>query len=219
MTGSEHAEPLHEGVAFVEEDRVVAGDPSLPGNRWHHGVEIADRRLPFDAAAEQAADDRFVDELVADGKLAARRLLRDPRGSAGAAGRAVDRLLAIEDGIAGMRLRMMRFSRPKDVTEPGDGRILGMDEGIFLVDQPANDRRQALDVESRDVVEVAIMLLRFDDRIEIAAIGNVEDEPAEVGDVDVEPRLVKEGGNVADAHLDDVAVVVAAILGFDDARG
>ena len=38
-TDLENAEALHEGVALVEEDRVVAGDPGLAGDRGHDGVE------------------------------------------------------------------------------------------------------------------------------------------------------------------------------------
>ena len=54
--------------------------------------------------------------------------------------------------------------------------VLRVDEVVFLVDQPADDRREALDVEGRDVVEAAIRLLRLDDGVEVAAIGDVEDD-------------------------------------------
>ena len=38
--------------------------------------------------------------------------------------------------------------------------------------------------KARDVVEAAIGLLRLDDGVEVAAIGDVEDDAAEIGHVD-----------------------------------
>ena len=87
------------------------------GDRRDDRRATADLRRGLDAAAEQAADDELVDEVVADLQFAARRLLRHARRRAGAAGRTVDRLLAVEDGVAGMRLRVMRPARPQDVAE------------------------------------------------------------------------------------------------------
>jgi hypothetical protein len=57
-------------------------------------------------ALEQRADDGFVHEVVADLQPALGVELRHARRGAGAAGRAVDRLVAVEDGVARMGLRM-----------------------------------------------------------------------------------------------------------------
>ena len=97
--------------------------------------------------------------------------------------------------------------------------VLRVDEFVLLVDQPADDRREALNVERRDVVEAAIRLLRLDDGVEVAAIGDVEDDAAETGHVDLEPAPVEEGRDVPQPHLDDVAEIVAGILGLDDPGG
>ncbi len=71
------AEPFNERIAVVQKYGVVAGDPGLAGDRGDDGVVVADFRGGFDAAVEQAADDRLVDEVVADLEVTARRQLRD----------------------------------------------------------------------------------------------------------------------------------------------
>ena len=159
----------------------------------------------------------LVDEGVADLELAPRRELRHPARGAGAAGRAVDRLLAVEHRIACIRLRVVRRAGPEHVAEPVDGRVLGVDELVFLVDQAAHHRREALDVEGSQAVETGIGRLRFDEGVEIAAIGDVEDEAAELRHVDLEALPVEEGGHVAEPDVDDVAEIVAAVLRLDDA--
>ena len=73
----------------------------------------------LDAAAEQRADDRFVHERVAGLELALGVQLRHARRRAGAAGRAVDRLVAVEHGVAGMRIADPRV-RPSTACAKGD---------------------------------------------------------------------------------------------------
>src|SRR5689334_6247124 len=98
---SDHLEAVAERIALIDEDRV---DPVLPrpaGDARADRRVVADLRGALDAALEEAADDAFVHEIVADAQLALGGKLRHARRGAGAAGRAVDGAVAVEDGVAG----------------------------------------------------------------------------------------------------------------------
>src|SRR5690606_16444987 len=69
--------------------------------------------------------------------------LRHAGGSAGAAGRAVDGLFAVEDVVAGTVFGVLRYAGPHDVAQATDGRLLGMDELAHLVQALAQDRAPA----------------------------------------------------------------------------
>lgn len=56
----------------------------------------------------------------------------EPRRGAGAAGAAVDRLLAIEDGVAAMGALTLGLVGPHDVIDAADAGLLGMD-GLDLL--------------------------------------------------------------------------------------
>src|ERR671919_206138 len=84
LFGSKQLEAVRVRVALVDEDRV---EPRQPG------------------PAGDAGDDALVHELVADAEFPAGSELGETRRGAGAAWRAVDGLLAIEDGIAAVCLR------------------------------------------------------------------------------------------------------------------
>jgi hypothetical protein len=76
-----------------------------------------------------------------------------------------------------------------------------------LVQPLAQDRRPALDVGRADVGEVAIVLLRLDDRIEIAAIGDVDHQRSQIRALDLDLGGVEVGGDVADSHRVDIGPV------------
>ncbi len=207
-----------EGVAVVDEDRVVAGHPRPPLDRGDDGLEGPDLGLRLDPPAEQRADDALVDEVVADAELPLRRPLRHARGSAGAAGRAIERLVAVEDGVAGVGLRMGRHAGPEDMREALDGGVLRVDEIVFGVERRPQLRAPAQQVRRVDVGDVADRGLRVDDRIEIAAIGDIDHDLAEALDLRRQPRRMQIGGDVGDADAVDIGPV-ADIAGGDEAGG
>src|SRR6476469_225549 len=121
-----HLEPLREGVAVVDEDRVDAVLARPARDRGHDGVVVADPGRRLDPAVEQRADDALVHEVVADLELALAGELGHPRRGAGAAGGPVDRLVTVEDGVAGMGAGIAGLAGPHDVAHAADRLVLGM---------------------------------------------------------------------------------------------
>src|SRR3954453_15763596 len=101
LSGDLEAAPV--GVAVVDEDRVVARGPGPAGNRGDDGRLAAEAGRGLDPALELAADDALVNEGLALPQAAAGGELGHAGRGAGAARAAVDRLLAVEDGVAGVR--------------------------------------------------------------------------------------------------------------------
>src|SRR3546814_20611059 len=79
-------------------------------------------------------------EAVADLQLALRVKLRHARRGAGAAGAAVDRLVGVEHGVAGIGFRPGRLAGPQDVADAADGRVLRVDDLHLLVER-SEERR------------------------------------------------------------------------------
>src|SRR5918992_2293771 len=156
LFGSKQLEAVRVRVALVDEDRVEPRQPGPAGDAGDDRLVLTDAHQPFDPTFEQAADDALVHELVADAEFPAGRELGETRRGAGAAWRAVDGLLAIEDGIAAVCLRRAHRPRPHDMRDAADGRILGVGDLDLLVQAAPQDRAQALDVEGGDVVEPAV---------------------------------------------------------------
>src|SRR5918994_7949489 len=94
------------GVPLVDEDGVEPGQARPAGDAGNDRGVLPDLRRPFHAALEQAADDALVHEVFADGEPAPRRELRHARRGAGAARAAIDRLVAVEYGVATVRPRV-----------------------------------------------------------------------------------------------------------------
>src|SRR6185437_12005668 len=111
---------MAEGIALVDEDRVDAVHARPAGDARPDGGDAAHFRRRLDAALKEAADDALMDELVAEGELALGDEMGHARRGAGAAGRAVDRLFAVEDGVAAMRLGVARLAGPHDVADAAD---------------------------------------------------------------------------------------------------
>src|SRR6185437_1614914 len=63
---SHHLKAVTEGVALVDEDRVDAVHARPAGDARPDGGDAAHLRRRLDAALEEAADDAFMDELVAE---------------------------------------------------------------------------------------------------------------------------------------------------------
>src|SRR5687768_11232999 len=97
---------MREWVAVVDENGIQSRHSRPASDRRDDRLAFADDGFALDAALEQGADDRFVDELVAGLKLALGVELSHARRGAGAAGRAVDGLVAVEHGVARMRFGM-----------------------------------------------------------------------------------------------------------------
>src|SRR5690606_34438820 len=90
---------MGEGVAIIDEDGVVAGHACPARDARNDRGAARDRRGGLDPSLEDRADDALVPELVAGAEPALGRELRHPRRGAGAAGAAVDGLLAVEHGV------------------------------------------------------------------------------------------------------------------------
>ena len=131
----------------------------------------------FDPAPEQRADDALVDEIVADLQPPEAGLVRHAGRGPGAAGRAVDRLLAVEHGVAGMGFGVPRRARPQDMAEAPDIGLLRMDELVGLVELAPQHGAPAQQVPGRDVGHVAEGGLGAHDGVEIPAIGDVDCQP------------------------------------------
>src|SRR6185437_1096250 len=177
---SHHLKPVLERVAGIDEDRVVAVHPRPAGDARADRVVIADRGRGFDPALEQAADDALMHELIARPQPAAAGELRHAGRGAGAAGGAVDGALAVEHRVAGMRARVARRAGPLHVADACDRGIVRMRERDRRVDALAYDRGEPQDGVGRYCLQPRIVLLRLDDGVEIAAIGDVEHDLAEL---------------------------------------
>src|SRR3954447_20407809 len=214
-SGDLEAAPI--GVAVVDEDRVVAGGPGPAGDRGDDGGLAAEAGRRLDSALELAADDALVDEGLALPQAAAGGELGHAGRGAGAARAAVDRLLAVEDRVAGVRARVAGLAGPLDVRDAADGRVEWVDGVGHLVEAPAQLGREAQEPGGRHLLEARIAGLRLDDGVEVAAVGDVDDELAEFGAVDPDLGQGEVGGDVGDADLLDKAVPL--LVFGDDAAG
>src|SRR5436305_1916051 len=95
---SSHLESVCEGIAIVHENRVVADDPRPATDTGLDALERANVGFGLDAALEHRSDQAFLAESVADPQSPLAMELRHARRCSGAAGRAVDRLVAVEYG-------------------------------------------------------------------------------------------------------------------------
>ena len=81
----------------------------------------------------------------------------------------------------------------------------------LLVQQPAHDRREAQHVAGRHRFEAGEVLLRLEDGVEVAAIGDVEHQLAHARHVDRDLARRQIGGDIGDAHaVDEAAVLLVA---------
>src|SRR4029079_14455564 len=131
------------------------------------------------------ADDALVHEIVANLELAFRGKLRKPRRGAGAARRAVDRLVAVEYGVAGLSARIARLVAPLDVGDPADTVVFRMHRRDLLLRGAAHQRAQADEFTHRDAIQPAPIFLRLDDGVIVTAVRDIDGEWAETGHVDL----------------------------------
>jgi hypothetical protein len=128
---------------------------------------------------KQRSDDALVDEVISGLELAFRRPLRHAGRCAGATGRAVDGLVAIEDGVAGMGFRSGRCAGPQDVAQAADVGFFRMDKLVLAVEALP----QAGLMRTRSAAEKSAMSAKLscgiDDGVEIAAIGDVHRDLAQ----------------------------------------
>src|SRR5690348_11657593 len=179
--------PAPQRVAGVDENRVEGVEPRPAGDARHDRSPAADLRRGLDPPVEQGADDALVDEFAADREAALGGKLRHPRRGAGAARRAVERALAIEHRIAPVRAGIARAPRPLHMADAADRRVLRMLDRDGLVDPPPQDGAPAQEPVDRYLFKPWKIRLRIDDRVEIAAIGDVDDKLAEPVDPHPDP--------------------------------
>ena len=111
-----HLEPVGQRIAVVDEDRVVAGHARPALDRGDDGV-VGARPSPRASTRPLNSEPMMLSWTKSSPtfSLPMRRPLRHAGRGAGAAGRAVDRLVAVEHGIAGMRLGLRRLAGPQDM--------------------------------------------------------------------------------------------------------
>ena len=110
-----------------------------------------------------------------------------------------------------MGARIARLAGPHDVAHALDGRVLRMHRMDLVVEQPAHDRRQPQHVARRHRFEAGKILLRLEDGVEVAAVGDVEHQLAHARHVDGDLAGRKIRGDVGDAHaFDEAALLLVA---------
>src|SRR3954449_6180665 len=168
-SGDLEAAPV--GIAVVDEDRVMARGPGPAGDRGDDGGLAAEAGRGLDSALELAADDALVDEKLALPQAAAGGELGHAGRGAGAARAAVDRLLAVEDRVAGVRARVAGPAGPLDVRDAADGRVERVDGVGDLVEAPAQLGREAQELGGRHLLEARIAGLRLDEPLALQRVG------------------------------------------------
>ena len=150
-----------------------------------------------------------MDEAVANLQPALGGELRHPCRGSGATGRAVNGLVAIEDRVAGIRVRVHRLSRPQDMGQAADRRMQRMDEVVFRVERGPQSGGQGDQLSGRVVRHVPEILLRFHDGIEVAAIGDIHHDLAQTLHLGGQAFGVKKARHIGQAHFFDKAALLA----------
>ncbi len=117
---------------------------------------------------------------------------------AGAARRAVDGTLTIEDCVAAIGAFSFWLVGPQDVADAANGRIQRMDRFIDGLDQFADGAAELDQARGAQVVETGIGALRFDDGVVVAAVGHINRQPAEAWHVDLDAGLGQVGRYISD---------------------
>ena len=94
--------------------------------------------------------------------------------------------------------------------------VVGMDERELLAEHAAHHRAQRLYLARLEALEAGEALLGIDDRVEVAAVGDIDLQPADARHVSLEPARMQVGRHVGEPHpLDERAVL--PVLGNDEA--
>ena len=88
--------------------------------------------------------------------------------------------------------RLGRLAGPLDVRQSLDIGMKRMHEFVLFVQTSAEFRADALQVTCGKIRHIAIVFLRFDNRIEIAAIGNIDLDGANIRTIDFDIGFVQE---------------------------
>src|SRR3546814_15874478 len=122
-------------------------------------------------------------------------------GGAGAAGAAIDRPFAVEDGVAPVGTFAFGLVGPEDMTDAADAGLERMYRLVNGLNHLPDGAAQLDDASRAQGVEAFVRALRLDDRIQVAAIGDVERQRSEAGnlDLDAAPGAVGRHGHDADA--------------------
>ena len=171
----------------------------------------------LDPAVEQGADDALVHEVLADLQKALGDALRHARGGAGPAGRTVDRFVAVEDGVPGMRFWMLRLVGPHDVAHSRDMLVFRMDGLNRLLHRAAHYRTPLEDLVGAHGVEPGPGLLRLDDGVVVAPVSHVDNQFAKAGNRDGDLDSMEIARDVEQPHLVDMAAI-AFVDDLDAAR-
>ncbi|GAB7553355.1 hypothetical protein NRB_28610 [Novosphingobium sp. 11B] len=145
-----------------------------------------------------------MDEAVANRKRALARQMRKPRRRAGAAGAAVDRLVAVEHRIASVRAVMLRLVGPEDMADPANGGVERMDRLELRTHRFAHAVAEFDDTRRAQIVEAGVRALRLDDGVVVAAIGDVDGERANALHVHFDAARGDIGGDIGDPHRSDL---------------
>src|SRR6266702_306788 len=187
-------------------------------NQWNNSWRTAKVYCLLDTTDEPAADDAFVDELVAHFELAPGRQVGEPRGSAGAARRAVDCTVAVKHGVTSVGTLALRFIGPHHVADSPYRRIQRMHRLHCLAHQCTDYRTEREDICSTERVDALVRALRLDDCVEISSVGDVYREWPEPRNIDPDACGCHVRRNVSDRDTGD-SVPAGCVLDPDDPGG
>ena len=97
------------------------------------------------------------------------------------------------------------------MADTADAPVLGMDRLDHVVEHLAHQRRQAQHVGGGHRLQARKVLLRIEDGVEVAAVGDVEAQLSDSGNGDAHVGRRQVRGDIGDAHaLDEAALLLVA---------
>ena len=174
------------------------GHPGSSGDLRDHrrgARHLGERRDP---PGEERADDGLVAEDLPHPEPAARVQVGEPRRGAGAAGRAIEARGRDHDRVAELGVGPPRRLVELHVEEPARGGHRGMDQRHARLDGEADPLADLHETARLLRLEGEPARRRFHQRVEVAAVGQVECHAAQPRHVDVEVEPHRERGHVAD---------------------
>src|SRR4051794_40927462 len=131
-----------EAIRAINPDRVEPGGNCRSFDRRNDCRRVAQHGFGLDPPDEKAADIAFVYEAIPDRQPPRGGEMRQTGRRPRAARRAVDRLVAIEHGVAPVGAVRPRRVRPQNMAHPADRRVERVDRIILRTNGVANSPAQ-----------------------------------------------------------------------------
>ncbi|MNL18124.1 hypothetical protein D3C87_1392560 [compost metagenome] len=139
-----------------------------------------------------------MDEGVADLQTPLGVQMGQPRRGAGAAGTAVDGLVAIEDSVAAVGPLAFRRVGPQDMADAVDRGLVRVHRMKDLAHALSHQAAQFDDAAGAQVVQAGVSALRLHDGVVVAAVGDIDLQRTKAGNFDLDPLRRQIGGDIAD---------------------